>query len=104
MSPRVRDRRPSRGPVPPPLGAPVGESFAVLVSLRVDVTGSLKAVRSTTQPRRSRAMQPVSLTADLAEIRRTLTEREREEQLRVKQLLARRRRVFRARDHLAAFF
>jgi hypothetical protein len=38
-------------------------------------------------------MQPVSLTADLAEIRRTLTEREREEHLRLKQLIARRHRL-----------
>ena len=32
----------------------------------------------------------VSLTADLAEIRRTLSEREREEHLRIKRLVARR--------------
>jgi vacuolar-type H+-ATPase subunit D/Vma8 len=32
----------------------------------------------------------VRLTADLAEIRRTLTEREREEHLRIKHLIARR--------------
>ena len=61
--------------------------FAVLVPLRLDVTGSLKAVvRSTTQPRQSRAMQPARLRRNLAEIRRTLTEREREEHLRLKQL------------------